>query len=83
MELHDLFFLPNTILVFIKKTEMVGVCGTHRGDERCMQSLGGKTREKYTTCKTYECMGGYYWNGYKKSGWKNVERNDVVLETDK
>jgi len=34
LELHDLFFLPNTILVIIKKNEMFGACFTHRGEER-------------------------------------------------
>ena len=46
VELHDLFFLPNTILVIIMKNEMVGVCSTHRGEERCMHRFGGKTREE-------------------------------------
>jgi len=48
--------------------EMVGTCGTHRGDERCMQSFVGEIREKYTNWKGNSGMDikrtvGRMWTG--------------------
>jgi hypothetical protein len=52
---------------------MVGACSTHRGDEKCVQILVGKTEGKRPLAKPRREWEGNIKMDLRKWGWGDVD----------